>query len=89
MASASPPLISASEVGDYAFCPRSYWYRHHPPDAAPDPASVRRSAAGVAYHARALRGERHRAEHAAAYAALVVAGLVALALGLLWVFRPF
>jgi hypothetical protein len=89
MAPARDDYVSASELADYAYCPRSFWYHRHPPARGPSAASQRRSAEGVRYHARVLGAERSRAEHGAAYAALVVVGLLVLAVGVLWIFHLF
>jgi CRISPR/Cas system-associated exonuclease Cas4 (RecB family) len=79
-----PRYISASDLAEYAFCPRSFWYRSHPSSTPADPRSVRRSAAGERFHARTLRAERRRAEHPGAYAALLVGGVLLLFLGVAW-----
>jgi hypothetical protein len=52
--------LSASEVGDYAYCPRSFWYRRHPPAGGPSPASRRSSAQGERFHATYLSAEYAR-----------------------------
>jgi len=84
MSSRDPPFVSASDLADYAYCPRSYWYRTHPPPEGPAPDSVRSSAAGTRSHARQLGGERRRAEHRAAYWVLIVVGLLVVLGGVLW-----
>lgn len=52
MAASDPdPWVSASEIGDYAYCPRSHWYARTRGDAvAEDP----RAARGRSFHARSL-----------------------------------
>ncbi|MCI4357549.1 MAG: PD-(D/E)XK nuclease family protein [Thermoplasmata archaeon] len=79
----SPPWLSVSDLAEYAYCPRAYWYRHHPPREPPDPGSVRSSQVGEAYHRHALRGIRHREDRGAAVGLLAVAGAAVLALLLL------
>jgi hypothetical protein len=81
--SASPPT-SPSDLADYAYCPRSHWYRHHPPVGGPSSDGRRRSAHGEQYHDQTLRGVRRRAEHGAAYAAVVVAGILLVLGGIAW-----
>jgi len=69
--------VAASELAEYAYCPRAWWYRSHPPAEGPDPRSVRAADRGVRFHARTLRAEARRDRWAGA---LVVLLLVALAL---------
>lgn len=84
MPSGAPEYVSASDLADYAYCPRSYWYRHHPPPGGPSDASLRSSAAGTRAHARQLRGERRRAEYGGLYWALVALGVLLAVGGVLW-----
>ena len=71
--------LSASEVGDYAYCPRSFWYRRHPPAGGPSEASRRRSIAGSRYHSAYLAGEQARSLHRSTWrTVLLVAVIVAL-----------
>ena len=79
---------SASDLADYAYCPRSLWYHDHPPDAGPSRAARRRAESGQRYHARELTGERRRAEHGGAYWAALAVGVVLLAGALAWIFHP-
>jgi CRISPR/Cas system-associated exonuclease Cas4 (RecB family) len=78
------PFVSASDLADYAYCPRSHWYRHHPPPEGPTPASVRRAELGGRSHARQLGGERRRAEHGGWYWILALLGLLVVVAGVLW-----
>ncbi|MCI4320081.1 MAG: hypothetical protein L3K23_08135 [Thermoplasmata archaeon] len=72
--------LSASEVGDYAYCPRSFWYRRHPPAGGPSAASRRSSAAGERFHAAYLSSEQLRSHHRGTWrTVLVIAVVVALA----------
>jgi len=77
----SARMVSASDLADYAFCPRSLYYRRHPdgrPIArdAPD-----RERAGVVYHARTTRSDRDWAEASSfPYVLLLALGLGLLAL---------
>jgi hypothetical protein len=79
---------SASDLADYAYCPRSHWYHDHPPEGGPSRATRDRSEAGQRFHAHELSGERRRAEHGGAYWGALALGLL-LALGaLVWIFHP-
>jgi CRISPR/Cas system-associated exonuclease Cas4 (RecB family) len=78
---------SPSDLADYAYCPRSHWYRHHPPPRGPSSSSVSRSALGEAYHARTLSAELRRDEHRSAYWVAVLIGVLLAALGVLWLFH--
>jgi CRISPR/Cas system-associated exonuclease Cas4 (RecB family) len=80
---ARPGTTSPSDLAEYAFCPRSHWYRYHPPARGPSPDGLRRSAAGTRFHARSLAATRSRSEHGAGLWVAVVLGLL-LALGGLW-----
>jgi hypothetical protein len=72
------PWVSASELAEYAFCPRALYYRHHPPAGPADPAARASAERGVAFHARTLEEARHRAS--AGYAGPIAAVLVGLLL---------
>jgi len=78
---------SPSELADYAYCPRSYWYGRHPPTSGTSSAAAERSRAGVRYHRRVLGAERRRAAHGARYWAGVLCGIALVAAGVLWVLR--
>ncbi len=80
--------VSASDLADYAFCPRSYWYREHPPEAGASRASQARAAAGQSYHQRTLAGERRRAEHPAGYWAALAIGVLLVLGAMAWIFHP-
>jgi hypothetical protein len=79
---------SPSDLADYAYCPRSHWYRHHPPAAGPSATSGVRSRAGARYHARVLSAERRHAEHRGAYWVGILVGVALFAAGFVWLFRP-
>jgi len=80
--------LSASDLSDYTYCPRSYWYRHHPPAGGPSASSQRSALGGIRYHDRFLTARRHRAERGGSYWAVLLAGLVLAAAGVWWVFHP-
>jgi len=75
---------SASDIADYVYCPRSHWYRHHPPAGGPTRDAERSALGGVRYHERVLSGERHRAERGAAYWAVLLVGVVLALAGGWW-----
>jgi hypothetical protein len=87
MGGGSPRTISASELADYAYCPRSHWYALHPPSGGPSDDGRRRSAAGERSHARALGSTQRRANHGAAYWVAFALGLLLAAGGSLWLLR--
>ncbi|MGP8072570.1 MAG: hypothetical protein ACLPZM_05525 [Thermoplasmata archaeon] len=76
-----PAGTSPSDLADYAYCPRSHWYRHHPPEGGPSKDGQRRSASGERYHQQTLRGTRVRSEFGVAYAWLIAVGVLLLAVG--------
>lgn len=79
---------SPSDLADYAYCPRSHWYRHHPPDEGPSPYASARRQRGARYHARTLGAERARDEHGWAYWTGVLAGVGLVTAGVAWlIFR--
>lgn len=78
---------SPSDLADYAYCPRSHWYRHHPPAGGPSSDAAARGRAGVRYHSRTLTAERHRAERGSVYWAGIVIGVGLVALGAAWIFH--
>lgn len=75
-----PRWVSASELADYAYCPRSWWYRDHPPPGGPSPDADRRAQAGVTYHQRVLAAERRRD----AWSGVITAAAILSALLLGW-----
>jgi CRISPR/Cas system-associated exonuclease Cas4 (RecB family) len=80
--------VSVSDLSEYAYCPRAFWYRHHPPTRPPTPATERSRAAGTRFHQRRLtadeRSERWGAKGITAVL-IVAAAIAALALWLWWV----
>ena len=75
---------SPADLADYAYCPRSHWYRHHPPGGGTTGFSARRREAGVRYHAQVLGAERRRAERGGVYWIGVLIGVGLVALGVAW-----
>ena len=81
MPRSSGPWASATDLAEYAYCPRAWYYRHHPPPEGSDAVSERRSAIGEEYHRITLREEERLERAAPAYAALLVGFLLLLAVG--------
>ncbi|MGI0128811.1 MAG: hypothetical protein ACREDE_00555 [Thermoplasmata archaeon] len=77
--------VSASDVADYAYCPRAHWYHDHPPRDGPRPGTQERAQAGERYHRRVLGAERRRAEHGGAYWAALAFGTVLVLGGAAWI----
>jgi len=78
---------SPSDIADYVYCPRSHWYRHHPPPGAPSHAAERSALVGVRYHRRELTAERHRAERGGTYWLALLVGVLLAIGGAWWVFH--
>lgn len=70
--------VSASDLAEYAYCPRALYYRRRIPDAPEGPASF----AGREFHRRTLSAEDRRAAHGGAYWAVLLLGLLLVLLGL-------
>jgi hypothetical protein len=79
---------SASDLADYAFCPRAHWYHDHPPAEGPTSSQLARAAAGTRFHASVLSAERRHAEHGGAYWVGLLVGALLLLGGLAWIFHP-
>ncbi|MCI4326517.1 MAG: hypothetical protein L3K16_02615 [Thermoplasmata archaeon] len=54
--------VSAGELADYAYCPRSHYYRTHPDGRTPAEGALARERAGTSYHARTIGADRRWAE---------------------------
>jgi len=79
---------SASDIADYVYCPRSHWYRHHPPPGGPSRSSQRRALEGSRVHDRVLVAERHRDERGGVYWGVLLLGLLFAAGGVWWLLHP-
>jgi hypothetical protein len=79
-----PDWLSATDLAEYAYCPRASYYRKTYPDRPP----TRSALAGTAYHARELGHERRVEEHPTGYWVGVAAGIALVGLGLLALVRP-
>ena len=84
MVGEAPVSTSPSDLADYAYCPRSHYYRHHSPEGGPSKEGLRRSAGGERYHSHTLHATRRRAEHGAAYGWLIAVGVLLAVGGVLW-----
>ncbi len=76
------PWVSASDLAEYAYCPRSYWYSTHPQTVGGNVAPHPRARQGVRHHQRTLSAERSHQEHVGLYVALLLVGLALVALSL-------
>jgi len=47
-----PPVITASEIGEYAYCSRAWWYRHVAKVSLPEGEGPNRLAEGTRSHRR-------------------------------------
>jgi CRISPR/Cas system-associated exonuclease Cas4 (RecB family) len=74
--------VTASDLAEYAYCPRAYWYRRHPPPEGPTPSSRGARAGGERYHARALTTRYRRERWPAVWWVLVAVGLLLFLLAL-------
>ncbi|MBF6614544.1 MAG: hypothetical protein IVW55_15635 [Chloroflexi bacterium] len=73
-------VIRASEVGEYSYCSRAWWYKHVVKLAAPDTANSDRLVSGIEAHARHGRSVAHAATLRRVAFALAICGLAILAL---------
>jgi hypothetical protein len=79
--SRSPRIVSASELAEYAFCPRALYYRRHPGGRPVASDASERERAGVVYHERTTRSDRRWAETSTIpYVLLLLLGIGLLAL---------
>ncbi len=81
-------VVSATDLAEYAYCPRAHYYRDHPPPGGPVRSAQRRADAGRRYHAHELGGERRRAEHGAAYWGALLLGAALCVGAIVWILRP-
>ncbi len=81
------PWVTATDLADYAYCPRAHWYHDHPPPEGSTPEAKVRASAGSRYHARVLGAERRRAERGGAYWVALAVGAVLVLGGVAWIFH--
>jgi len=80
MSDAQEPVVQVSEVGEYAYCARSWWLRHVRGLPSANRAAMQRGSARHAAH-----GAMVAAYHRLAWIGYVLLGLAALSgLALLW-----
>lgn len=84
-----PPAhwASVSDLAEYAYCPRAWYYRAHPPPEGRTSASDRASSAGERYHRAELSRVEFDESHGAGYGALVLVALVLIAGALWWIWH--
>jgi hypothetical protein len=75
-------VIRASELGEYSYCSRAWWYRHVLKIAPPGAESASRLEAGIEAHARHGRAVALSSALRTASIALALLGLLALVLAL-------
>ncbi len=73
-----------SELEDYTYCPRAWWYCGHPPDGALDPAGRAEVLRGQRFHEERISAERWREDWAKAIAAVAIGSLLFLVAVLAW-----
>lgn len=84
----APEWVTASDLAEYAYCPRALWYRRHPPPDGPSRSSQVARAEGERFHVRTLQ-RRARAERWSGVGWLLVGlGLLLVVVAVLSVARP-
>ena len=68
--------VSASELGEYAYCPRSHWYSQNNPEPTSSAEELRARESGDRFHARELSRSVRLADRRGAYVAVLLAALV-------------
>jgi hypothetical protein len=76
-------IIRASEIGEYSYCARAWWYRHVVKLSPPDGKGAGRLVEGTRLHARHGREVASSAMLRVAALTLLAVGLLAIALSLL------
>ena len=76
--------VSASDLAEYAYCPRAWWYRGNPPTAGRAPESERASRAGERFHRRELAEDWRSDQYGRAYLLLIVVAIVLVFGGVAW-----
>lgn len=79
------PVIRVSEIGEYAYCSRAWWYRHVAKVPIPRNEKYGRLAAGTQAHRRHGGWVTSSARLQALAVALTLLGLIALALAI-WLY---
>lgn len=73
--------MTASDLAEYAYCPRAQWYRTHPPAEGPAPSSVDARSRGERFHARTLVARSRREQWSSLWWFLITTGLLLCLLG--------
>jgi CRISPR/Cas system-associated exonuclease Cas4 (RecB family) len=81
------PYVSASDLAEYAYCERAYYYRSI--GAPVTPGSGRSARAGQRYHTRSLGREVRRETRGVTYTLLLLLGVAVLIGGAGWVWWRF
>lgn len=77
-------VIGAHELGTYVYCPRAWWYDHHPGSLPGGPPREEYSA-GLAFHEAAMRAHvRHQEGSGAPYGAIAAVGILLLGVMVWW-----
>ncbi len=69
-----------SDLAEYGFCPRAYWYGQHPPREGLAPGHLRAIGYGREYHRRTLSARDRRERRAGAAWAVLLLGVFLLGL---------
>jgi hypothetical protein len=76
---------SASEMAEFAFCPRAHYYSQHPPEEGPTPESVVARSDGIRFHGRTMAADQFVERSGALGIALLLLALCLIAgVGLWW-----
>lgn len=67
--------VTASELAEYAYCPRAHWYRRHPPPEGPSTESRLARTRGERFHGQTLARRDRRERWSAAAWILALVGL--------------
>jgi len=78
---------SASDLSEYAYCPRAWYYRKNPPSTPVSPSARRAAEAGERYHRSTLAAEQRRESFGTGYAVALLAAVVLILGGLAWLFH--
>lgn len=79
-----PDWVTASELADYAYCPRSWWYGQTLGPDGRTPEAARLVAAGEVHHQRVLSAESDRERFGSRYYAVVAAAALLILGGVAW-----
>ena len=80
--------MTASDLAEYAFCPRAHWYRLHPPAGGAAVSSELARRSGDRFHARVLTARTRRDRWTGLWWLLVGAGFLLCLLALVEFSRP-